>query len=195
MVDVLDLTPVDPGLTRPRFRGTSHLLAGVIFPALGLPLIIVAKGTGARLAVAVYVAGVTVMYVVSACYHRGHWSPAAKRRMRRLDHSTILIGIAATYTPIAAIGLDRPTARVLILAVWSLAVVGALVRNLWLGAPPWLIAGVYVVVGWVAIGFAPTILHHVGGTTFGLLVAGGLLGNGFISCGFLGRNIFLGLGD
>jgi hypothetical protein len=47
----------------------------------------------------------------SACYHGGRWSVAAKARMRRLDHSMILIGIAATYTPIAAIGpgsLDGP---------------------------------------------------------------------------------------
>ncbi|GAC1604724.1 MAG: hypothetical protein NVS3B21_34110 [Acidimicrobiales bacterium] len=57
--------------------------------------------------------------------------------------------------------------------MWALAAAGALLRNLWLGAPPWLIAGVYVGVGWVAIGFAPTILHHVGGPTFGLLVGGG----------------------
>lgn len=148
-------------------------MAAFVFPVLALPLVIAAPGGGAKIAVVVYAVGVTAMYGVSACYHRGHWSTGAKRRMRHLDHSTILGGIAATYTPIAAIGLDVPTARVLLIVVWSLAVVGALIRNFWLGAPPWLTAAVYVGVGWVAIGFGPTILHHVGGPTFALLLAGG----------------------
>jgi channel protein (hemolysin III family) len=49
--------------------------------------------------------------------------------MRRLDHSMILIGIAATYTPIAAIGLDRSTARALLAAVGGLAAGGIVIRN------------------------------------------------------------------
>ncbi|GAC1604726.1 MAG: hypothetical protein NVS3B21_34120 [Acidimicrobiales bacterium] len=91
-------------MIRPRFRGVSHEIAAVAFPLLALPLVIAAPGGGAKLAVVVYASGVTAMYGVSACYHRGRWSREAKRRMRRLDHSTILCGIAATYTTIAAIG-------------------------------------------------------------------------------------------
>ena len=100
---------------------------------------------------AIYTAGVTAMYATSACYHRGRWSVSAQQRMRRLDHSMILIGIAATYTPIAAIGLDGSTARALLVAVWGLAAGGIVIRNVWLGAPRWVVPGVYVGVGWTAV--------------------------------------------
>jgi hemolysin III len=126
-------------------------------------------------AVAIYTTGVTAMYATSACYHRRSWSPAAKQRMRRLDHSMILVGIAATYTPIAAIGLDRSTATALLAVVWGLAIAGVVIRNLWLGAPRWLVAAVYIGVGWTALGALPALWSQLGAVTFGLLVAGGLV--------------------
>jgi hemolysin III len=119
---------------RPRLRGVSHAVAAVVFPALGLLLVLLAPASS-RVPVVIYTSGVTAMYATSACYHRGRWSPAARQRMRRLDHSMILIGIAATYTPIAAIGLDRPTARTLLTAVWALAALGIVIRNAWLPRP------------------------------------------------------------
>ena len=158
---------------RPRYRGVSHEVAAAVFPVLGAVLVVAAHGAAAKVATVVYTVGISAMYTVSACYHRGSWSPAAKRRMRRLDHSTILVGIAATYTPVAAIGLDQSTGRLLLVAVWSLAVTGVVVRNLWLTAPSWVVATVYVAVGWVAVGVAPALVHHLGAPTLALVVTGG----------------------
>jgi hemolysin III len=124
--------------------------------------------------VAIYAAGVTAMYATSACYHRGRWSISAKQRMRRLDHSMILIGIAATYTPIAAIGLDGPTARALLAAVWGLAAAGIVIRNLWLGAPRWVVPAVYIAVGWAALAVLPALWSQLGALTFALLLLGGI---------------------
>jgi hemolysin III len=154
-----------------RLRGVSHEVAAFVFPALGLLLVLLAPASS-RVAVAVYTAGVTAMYATSACYHRGRWSVAAKQRMRRLDHSMILIGIAATYTPIAAIGLDGSTARALLAAVWGLAAGGILIRNVWLGAPRWLLPGVYIAVGWTALAVLPALWSQLGGVTSALLLLG-----------------------
>jgi len=159
---------------KPRFRGVSHQIAAFVFPLLGLVLVFVATTAGARVAVAVYTAGVTAMYATSACYHRGDWSARAKQRMRRLDHSMILIGIAATYTPVVAVGLDASTARVLLTLVWGLAIMGVVIRNLWLNAPRWLVATVYVGVGWIAVAVLPALYTQLGVATFILLVLGGL---------------------
>lgn len=167
---------VDAGAAaKPRLRGVSHQLAAFVFPALGLILVLEASTTGDKVAVAIYTAGVTAMYATSASYHRINWSPAARQRMRRLDHSMILIGIAATYTPIAAIGLNRGTATALLAVVWGLAAAGVVIRNLWLGAPRWLVAAVYVGVGWTALGALPALWTQLGAVTCGLLVAGGLV--------------------
>ena len=99
---------------KPKWRGVSHEVAAIVFPVLGLVLVAVAYTTAARWAALVYTVGVTAMYATSACYHRGHWSPSVQRGLRRLDHSMILVGIAATYTPIAVVGLDPRSARILL---------------------------------------------------------------------------------
>ncbi|HEV7862447.1 MAG TPA: hemolysin III family protein [Acidimicrobiia bacterium] len=157
----------------PRLRGVSHQVAAFVFPLLGLLLVLLAPARS-RGPVAIYTAGVTAMYATSACYHRGRWSISAKQRMRRLDHSMILIGIAATYTPIAAIGLDGPTARALLAAVWGLAAAGIVIRNLWLGAPRWVVPAVYIAVGWAALAVVPALWTQLGALTFALLLLGGI---------------------
>ena len=165
-------TPTDD---KPRWRGTSHHVAAFAFPLLGLFLVAVAHTTAARWAALVYGAGVTAMYATSACYHRGHWSPKVRQALRRLDHSMILVGIAATYTPVAAVALPRRSGHILLAVVWGLAAVGIIIRNLWLGAPRWVVAAVYIVVGWVAVGVLPTLWHRLGGVSFALLLLGGAL--------------------
>ncbi len=144
-----------------------------MFPVLGAVLVIVAPDAAARWAAVVYTVGVTAMYSASAVYHRGHWTPATQRRLRRLDHSMILVGIAATYTPVAVVGLDTRRARILLGVVWPLAAVGIVVQLFWLQAPRWLVAGLYVVIGWTAIAFVPVLWTQLGVLTFALILAGG----------------------
>jgi hemolysin III len=160
---------------KPRWRGASHELAALISPVLGVVLVAVTHTTAARWAALVYTLGVTAMYAASACYHRGRWKPPTRRRLRRLDHSMILVGIAATYTPIAVVGLDSRSARILLGIVWPLSLAGIVVQMVWLNAPRWLVAGLYVVVGWTALAFTPVLWHELGVVTFGLLVCGGVV--------------------
>ena len=161
--------------SKPRLRGWSHLVAAVAFPLLGLVLVALADGTGAKVATGVYTAGLTLMYGVSAAYHRGRWSPPVQRRMRRLDHSTILIGIAATYTPIMAVGVGGSTAAVMLTVVWAGAIAGVAMRLLWFDAPLWSVAAVYLGLGWVALLALPPMVRELGAVTFGLVLAGGLV--------------------
>jgi hemolysin III len=159
--------------TKPRWRGLSHEIAAFVFPVLGAVLVFVAHTTAARWAAFVYTVGVTAMYATSAVYHRGHWTPSTQRRLRRLDHSMILVGIAATYTPVAVVGLDSRSARILLGVVWPLAAVGIVVQLLWLHAPRWLVAGLYVVIGWTAVAFVPVLWRQLGVLTFALILLGG----------------------
>lgn len=160
---------------KPRWRGASHEVAAFVFPLLGLVLVAIAHTTAARWAALAYTVGVTAMYATSACYHRGRWNPAVERRLRRLDHSMILVGIAATYTPIAVVGLDARSARILLGVVWPLALAGIVVQMLWLNAPRWLVAGLYVAIGWTALLFVPVLWHELGVLTFSLIGCGGVV--------------------
>jgi hemolysin III len=162
-----------PSPPKPTWRGRSHQVAAFVFPVLCVPLVIAASGAAARVSVGVYAVGVTAMYGVSAAYHRGRWTDAARRRMRRLDHSTILVGIAATYTPLVVIGLGGTTAKVVLGVVWGGAAAGVAVRMLWLDAPRPVTIAAYLCVGWVAVAILPRLLDDLGGTIFSLMIAGG----------------------
>jgi hemolysin III len=160
---------------KPRLRGVSHQVAAFAFPFFGLALVLAADGAAAKWSVLVYTVGLTLMYGTSAIYHRGDWTDSTRLRLRRLDHSMIMVAIASTYTPIAVVGLNRHSARVLLGVVWSLAVVGVGLQLLWLNAPRWLVAILYIAIGWTAVAFAPTLWRELGVGTFSLLLAGGIV--------------------
>jgi len=160
---------------KPRLRGVSHQVAAFVFPIMGLVAVLTARSVGDKVAVGVYTAGVTGMYAASACYHRGNWTPTTKAQLRRLDHSMILVGIASTYTAVAALGLSKKTAWALLAAVWALAIAGVVIRNLWLASPRWLAGALYIVLGWAALPALPIMWTELGVATFTLLIVGGLI--------------------
>jgi hemolysin III len=160
--------------TKPRWRGSLHRAA--FFTALGLTpgLVMMAGTTPARVATAIYAAGLMGLFGVSALFHRVPWSGAAHARMRRLDHAMIFVFIACTYTPISVVLLDSPGRELFLGLVWAAATVGLLTQLLWIDAPRQLTAGLYVLVGWLALLVIPAILAGLGVVGFALLVLGGL---------------------
>ncbi len=130
---------------------------------------------GSRVVVAVYGCCVTAMLGVSAVYHSGRLSLRAVRRLKRMDHATILLAIAGTYTAVIALGLDGTTRSVLLVVVWAAALIGIAIRMLWLDAPYPHVAVVYLVVGWVALIDIEAFLRALSGGQMALVVVGGLL--------------------
>lgn len=163
-----------PALVKPRFRGVSHQYAFFLAAALGTVLVLLANGSRARTAAAVYACGVCGLFGVSALYHRGAWSPRTQRRLRRADHSMIFCFIAASYTPFALLVLHGTLALVLLVAVWSGAVAGVVLKVAWLDAPDWLAALLYVLLGWTAVVAGPELYDALGPLRAGGLLLGGL---------------------
>jgi hemolysin III len=158
---------------RPLLRGWLHLGMLPLAVAGGLVLAVQAPGSGATIAMVVYMLGMSTLFGVSAAFHRVRWSPGARRAMRRADHSTIFFGIAGTYTAVAALALNS-WAQVLILClVWIGGGFAIASRQIWLDAPKWTVALPYVIVGWCALAVAPQLVNGMGGAGSGLLVVGG----------------------
>lgn len=164
-----------PALAKPRLRGVSHQYAFFLAAVLGAGLVLIAEGARARVGASVYAAGVCGLFGVSALYHRRAWSPAAARWMRRADHSMIFCFIAASYTPFALLVLDGLLATVLLVVVWSGAIAGIVLKFLWLDAPDWLGALLYVLLGWTAIVASPALYEALGPVRLGVLALGGVL--------------------
>lgn len=126
--------------------------------ALGVVLTVLAEGTALTWACAVFLATSTLLFGISALYHRVNWRPRAAALMRRLDHSNIFLLIAGTYTPMTVAALEPPTTQILLTLVWSGALLGILFRLFWLSAPRWLYVVLYIGLGWTAVWFAGDLI-------------------------------------
>ena len=163
-------------LPKPRLRGVWHQWAFYVSVAIGAALVIVAPPGQPRLAAAIYALSVTALFGTSALYHRVTWpSLAARRWMRRLDHSMIFCLIAGTYTPFALLVLEGDLATVILIVVWAGALAGVLMKLVWIDAPKALVAVTYIMLGWVAVAAFPTMIERLGITASTLVAVGGLL--------------------
>jgi hemolysin III len=160
---------------RPRWRGLIHRWAAITFLPAFIVLIVLAADAASRLAVGSHALGVVGMLGVSATYHSGRLSPTAWRVFKRLDHSTILLAIAGTYTAVTVLALDGADQAKMLLVVGVGAALGVTARMVWLDAPYPVIAVVYLVVGWSALVDLPAYARGTSSVELGLVVAGGLL--------------------
>src|SRR5262249_45183169 len=136
-----------PAAIKPKLRGVSHQYAFFVSLACGAGLILTATSGRARLAAGIYAAAVSALLGTSALYHRVTWRPPVRRWMRRLDHSMIFVLIAGTYTPVALLALKGQLANAILIVVWVGALGGALSKLVWIDAPKWVFAVVYVAFG------------------------------------------------
>jgi hemolysin III len=64
---------------------------------------------------------------------------------------------------------------VVLVVLWACALVGTIIKLIWIAAPPWLIAGVYVAAGWLGASTMPQLVASGGLAPALLILAGGLL--------------------
>ena len=160
---------------RPRLRGVTHQWAFFISLVLGIALVVTAPSGKATLAAAIYAGCVTLLFGASALYHRVTWSPPVRAWMRRLDHSTIFVFIAGTYTPFALLAVEGTLGWVMLTIAWAGAVAGMLLSLAWIGAPKWLAAIVYLALGWIGVVVTPQLVSGAGVAAATLVAIGGIL--------------------
>lgn len=163
------------GGPREPVNGWFHF-AGALLAAVALfPLIREAQERDSiRHVIGAAVFGITaiLMFSASALYHLRPASPR-ERLYQRLDHASIYLFIAGTYTPICLVALwSGATGRVLLAVVWTLAAVGMgldlIGRPLRRGQA----TAFYLAMGWTALPVLPTLGAHPGLGAW--LVAGGV---------------------
>ena len=162
------------GRVKPRLRGVLHQWAFFVSVPCGAGLILAASA-GARLAAAIYAVAVSALLGTSALYHRVTWRPAARRWMRRLDHSMIFVLIAGTYTPVALLALKGSLASAILIVLWAGALGGVVFKLLWIDAPKWLLAAVYILLGFISAAVFGQLPAAIGWLGVAGLGAGGLL--------------------
>jgi len=170
------VTALKSGGVKPRLRGVSHQWAFFVSLVTGGALVLAAPSGRATAAAAIYAVSVAGLFGASALYHRINWSTVKARRwMRRLDHSMIFLLIAGTYTPFAVLALHGPLSTAILVVVWAAAAAGIVLKLVWIDAPKWLVALIYIAIGWVALAAFPQLLSRLGVTATAMVAAGGAL--------------------
>ncbi|MCC9054073.1 hemolysin III family protein [Microbacterium sp. F2E] len=166
---------------KPTWRGWIHAGTFPVAIAAGIVLIALADGAAAKWACAIFMATSVLLFGNSALYHRFNWGPRTKAVLKRIDHANIMLLIAGTYTPIAVLALPPQKGTVLLVLVWTGALLGILFRVFWINAPRWLYVALYLLLGWAAVMYLVDLLE-ANVAMMVLVIIGGLLYTGGAVC-------------
>lgn len=152
--------------------------AGAVLAAAGSVWLVaraLADGDPWRIvSVAVYGATLVLLYTTSAVYH-GVTTRGLKARLRVLDHASIYLLIAGSYTPFLLLRLRGPWGWTLLAVVWALAVAGVLYKLHFLDRWPRLSTVLYLGMAWLAVlGMGP-LVRRLSTETLAWLIGGGLV--------------------
>jgi hemolysin III len=159
-----------------RFNAWTHLIGAMLalFGAVWLLVLAVASGDGWKiLSISIYGTTLVVLYSISTVYHsvRGR----AKRILQKMDHLSIYLLIAGSYTPFCLVTLRGPWGWTLFGIVWTLAVVGMLQEIKPRSEARVLSLVIYAVMGWIVLVAVEPLLAALGTAGFVWLAAGGVL--------------------
>lgn len=157
-----------------RFNSISHLF-GAAAALAGMVILVVAvarQGNPLKIiSFSIYGISLFLLYTISTLYHslRGK----AKRLFRKLDHYSIYLLIAGTYTPFSLVTLQGGWRWTIFCVIWGLAVLGILVETLPQGKNRVLSVAIYLSMGWLMIIALKPLLAVLPLTGFWWLLLGG----------------------
>ena len=163
----------DPG------SAITHGIAFVLAAVGAIPLLIrtAANNSGYLhiIALTIFILTMMMLYAASTIYHSVDSTETVNRRLRKMDHMMIFIMIAGSYTPICLIALHNRLGYALCIGVWSVAILGIVLKAFWITCPKWVSSVLYIGMGWLCVlAFIP-IYHSLPRAGFYWLLAGGII--------------------
>jgi hemolysin III len=158
-----------------KFNAITHIVGATLAFGGAVVLVVLSAMYGDAwkvVSVSIYGSTLVLLYCCSALYHsfRGR----AKNILRELDHHSIYLLIAGSYTPLCLVTLRGPWGWSLFGVVWGLAVFGILQEIILKSEARILSVVIYVVMGWAALVALVQLQHAMGSAGFAWLVVGGV---------------------
>lgn len=157
------------------WNGLTHGVAALLTIPATLLLVDKAQTNGSTIEMISYIIfGISMfcLYFASTMYHV--W-PTHKRFLKKLDHSSIFLLIAGTYTPIVLVAIGGTIGWTIFVIQWILAAVGITLKQFFVYRFKILSLLVYIGMGWIIIFVAKPLLAHITTAGFLTLLSGGLL--------------------
>ena len=156
----------------------THFIAMMMAVFAAVPLLVkagVQSGQENFLAMAIFMGSMILLYGASATYHSVDLTGKSLRVFRKLDHMMIFVLIAGSYTPICTIVLGGTLGYGLLSVIWIIAILGIVFKMFWVTCPKWVSSVMYIAMGWLCIVAIAPIIHSLSKTSFGWLLAGGII--------------------
>jgi hemolysin III len=131
-------------------------------------------------ALTAYGVSMFIAFLVSALYHAVQHQPA-RSVLQRVDHCTIFLLIAGTYTPVALLPLRHHDGVALLAAIWTLALAGIVLRLCNVPLFQRIAIPLYLFMGWLSLGWGVPLYEKVGALPILLMIAGAIS----YTCGLL----------
>lgn len=149
--------------------------AGAILALAGLiALLIVGWGTPAKvISLVIYGLSLILLFSASATYHMVRVKDKVLEIFRKIDHAAIYLLIAGTYTPFCINAFTGFWKWGMLSIIWSMAVIGIVLKIFFIRAPRWLNAGIYVAMGWASVIAGGQMLATLPTWVFVWLIIGG----------------------
>lgn len=157
-----------------RLNAISHGI-GVVFGLIGFILLLNAnndKSDYASFGIIIYGLCFTVLFVASTLYHSVR-NIRLKRKFRILDHISIYLLIAGTYTPVALITLENDNGWLIFYSVWTFAVIGSILKLFFTGRFEFMSLVLYLAMGWLIVLDFSSLIENTSTLGLQLLMAGG----------------------
>lgn len=133
-------------------NGLTHLFAAVFGLVGTVVLVVLAYGNWQKVAsMLVYGISLVLLFAASATYHLVKGKPKTIETLRKFDHAAIFLLIAGTYTPICFNNFTGFWKWGLLAIIWSIAIIGVLIKSFYVRSPRWLSATIYLVMGWLVM--------------------------------------------
>lgn len=150
---------------------------GTAFSISGLTLLLVyaiaLQDVWRTVSVSIYGGSLVFLYLASTLYHSFQFEPV-KRVFHILDHIGIFFLIAGTYTPFLLIQMRDTPGWILLISLWTLAIVGAVIKAFFTGRYTKISAFIYILMGWAVIFRLDAFVNSVDQGGVMLVLAGGL---------------------
>lgn len=170
------LSPVRYPVGQEIANAVSHGVFALLAVA-GLAVLVVQaalRGDGwALVSFAVFGASAVLLFTMSTLYHAIR-APKAKRVFKVLDHASIYVLIAGTYTPFALTALRASVGWTVFGVVWAAAAVGISLKPFLAGRAKLLSTVAYVAMGWVVVLVWKPLVAAVDSSSLACMIAGGV---------------------
>jgi hemolysin III len=136
-----------------KLNSITHLIGAILaLVGFGVLLTIALDVANWRIIVGFTVFGVTLimLYIMSTLYHSFR-SPRVKKVFQQLDHVSIYLLIAGTYTPYMLLSLNGNGGLLMLALVWGLAVIGLCIDIFVVKRIEWLQIAIYLAMGWICV--------------------------------------------